>query len=67
MEGLAGEAGACCGLVSEAVGRRQKPLVMNACTVSDGCREVDREGIGAAGHDTRRRRLSGFGGRKRQV
>ena len=67
MEGLAGKAGACCGLISEAVGCRQKPLVMNACTVSDGCGEVDLEGIGAAGHDTRGRLLSGFGGRKRQV
>lgn len=67
MEGLAGEAEACCGLVSEAVGRRRKPLVMNARTVSDGCREVDLEGVGAAGRDTRRRLLSEFGGRKRQV
>lgn len=41
-------------------------LVLNAYTVSDGCREVDLEGVGAAGRDTRRRLLSGFGGRKRQ-
>ena len=37
MEGLAGQAGACCGLFSEVVGLRQKPLVVNACTASDGC------------------------------
>lgn len=67
MEGLAGQAGAGCGLFSDVVGLCQKPLVMNACTVSDGCGEVDLEGVGAADHDTRRRLLSGSGGRKRQV